>query len=358
MRELLDTMRGWQAEGIGFGRAVAVRTFNSAPRDVGAALLAADHERIAGSVSGGCVEGAAAEEVRRARRDGRARVLRYGISDEMAWDVGLACGGTIDVLVEPEVNAATLAAAEATAAGGEARVLVTRLPSDAPGPELGPHAAGTGEKPAEPIVVDAEGPTPGLLPAAVRTAAADARADSVSRTVAAEGRQWFVEAFAPAPRLVIVGAVHIAIPLVRIAREMGYRTVLVDRRATFATRDRFGEADELLVDWPERAFERIGLHPRDAVAVLSHDPKLDEPAIVEALRAGCEYVGAIGSRRTQTERIERLQAAGLTPGQLDRLHGPIGLDLGGRQPGEIALAIMAEIVAERRGGTARALAAG
>ena len=348
MRELLDTMHAWRAQGRGFGRAVTVRTFNSSPRDVGAVLLASDDGQIAGSVSGGCVEGATADEVGHARRDGRVRVIRYGISDEAAWDVGLACGGTIDVLVEPEVRAETIAAAEA--ADGT-QVLVTPLPADAPGPELAPHPTGAGEAPGTTVVVTEDALSTADLPPDVAAAAYQGLADGASRTVAAGGRQWFVEAFASPPRLVVVGAVHVAIPLVRYARTLGYRTVVIDRRSTFAAGDRFLEADELLVEWPEGGFDRIGLSATDAVAILSHDPKLDEPAIVEALRRGCRYVGAIGSRRTQAERRTRLLAAGVSDDELARLHGPIGLDLGGRTPAEVALAIMAEVVAERYGGS-------
>ena len=145
----------------------------------------------------------------------------------------------------------------------------------------------------------------------------------------------------------VVGAVHTALPLVRMARELGFRTIVVDRRATFASEERTHDADEVHVAWPEDAFATIGLGPRDSVAILSHDAKLDEPAIVGALRAGCRYVGAIGSRKTQAGRRERLLAAGLTDADLARLHGPIGLPLGGRAPAEVALAILAEIISER-----------
>jgi len=146
---------------------------------------------------------------------------------------------------------------------------------------------------------------------------------------------------------VVVGAVHTALPLVRMARELGFRTIVIDRRATFAAEERTHDADEVHVAWPDDAFVTIGLGPRDSVAILSHDAKLDEPAIVGALRAKCRYVGAIGSRKTQAGRRERLLAAGLTDADLARLHGPIGLPLGGRSPAEVALAILAEIVSER-----------
>jgi len=346
LRELLPTLREWQADGAGVGRAVLIRAFQSSPRRPGAVLLATDDGRIAGSVSGGCVEGATAEEVRRARHDGRSRVIRYGISDDLAWDVGLACGGIIDVLVEGEVRPEAIAAAEAAALGGPGGALLIPLPADAPGDELVQAEGGGGEPAAEAQLVHAIDEAPADLRVAVQAALTEDLSSVVrDRTE----RQWLVEAYAAPPRLVVVGAVHAALPLVRFAAELGYRTVLVDRRATFASEERTAEADEVHLAWPEDAFAAIGLHPGDSVAILSHDTKLDEPAIVGALRAGCRYVGAIGSRKTQAERRERLLAAGLTEADLARLRGPVGLDLGGRAPAEVALAVMAEITADRYG---------
>ena len=172
-----------------------------------------------------------------------------------------------------------------------------------------------------------------------------------SATVTAAGRQFFLEGYPAAPRLVIVGAVQVAMPLARIARELGYATVVVDGRAAFATSERFPDVDRLVVGWPDEVADEIDLGPTDAVAVLTHDVKFDEPAIVEGLRRGCRYVGAVGSRKTQADRRARLRAAGVTDAELARLRGPIGLDLGGRAPAETALAIMAEVVAERYGGS-------
>ena len=353
MQELLDTLATWTAEDQHVGRAVVVRTFGSAPRPEGAVLIRADDGRIAGSVSGGCVEGAAAAEIERARADGHSRVIRYGISDEEAWDVGLACGGTIDVLVEPAVTDAAVAGARERGVA-----IATILPADAPAADFGRHEPGDGAAPEPPITIHGDGRLVGSLgsaadDAALAAAAAEALLRGTSRTVTIRDRQVFVEAFPKKPRLVIVGAVEVARSLAVYAKELGYEVVVVDGRASFATLERFpaDRVDRLVVGWPDEVADEIGLGADDAVAVLTHDVKFDEPAIVEALRRGCRYVGAVGSKKTQGDRRERLREAGLTDAELDLLRGPVGLDLGGRNPAETALAIIAEVVAERYGGT-------
>jgi xanthine dehydrogenase accessory factor len=353
MKELLETLDGWVADGIGVGRAVVVRTFGSAPRPEGAVLLRADDGRIAGSVSGGCVEGAAANEIERARADGHSRVIRYGISDEEAWDVGLACGGTIDVLIEPVVPGPVVSGAR-----DRGRAVATVLPADAPPADFGRHEPGEGSVPERSIAVAADGSLDGSLGSAadddaLRSAAADALLRGTSRTVTIGDRQVFVEAFPVKPRLVIVGAVEVARSLAVFAKELGYEVVVVDGRASFATPERFPpeRVDRLVVGWPDEVADEIGLGRDDAVAVLTHDVKFDEPAIVEALRRGCRYVGAVGSKKTQGDRRARLRDAGVTEDELAHLRGPVGLDLGGRNPSETALAIIAEVVAERYGGS-------
>ena len=359
MKELLDTLSAWQEEGVDIGRAVVVRTFGSAPRPEGAVLLYASDGRIAGSVSGGCVEGAAAEEIARARADGHARVIRYGISDEQAWDVGLACGGTIDVLIEPAVPSTAVAAAiDSLGAGGHGRAVITPLPADAPPGDFGPHEPGPGATPQPTLAVHDDGHLEGTLgdPALdgqLVEQAMEALKRGMSRTVELGGRSLFVEVFPVRPRLVVVGAVEVARSLVRLAGELGFETVVIDGRASFATPERFPDVDGLVVGWPDEVADQIGLGPNDAVAVLTHDVKFDEPAIIEALRRRCRYVGAVGSRKTQAERARRLLEAGVSEEELARLRGPVGLDLGGRAPAETALAILAEVVAERYGGSGR-----
>ena len=271
--------------------------------------------------------------------------------------MGLACGGTIDVLVEPVVPPSAVRAAMASlGAGGSGAAVVTPLPVDSPPADLGPHEPGAGAPPEPTLLVHDDGRLEGTLGDAnldaelIRTAT-DALKRGLSRTVELGDRSLFIEVYPVRPRLVVVGAVEVARSLVRLARELGFETIVIDGRASFATPERFPEVDRLIVGWPDEIADQIGLGPNDAVAVLTHDVKFDEPAIVEALRRGCRYVGAVGSRKTQADRRARLLEAGVSESELAQLRGPVGLDLGGRNPAETALAILAEIVAERYGGS-------
>ncbi len=344
MRELLTQYDAWRAEGHEVGRAVVIRTYGSSPRQAGSVLLVADDGRMIGSVSGGCIEGAAAEAVLESRQRGDSRVIRYGVTNEEAWSVGLACGGTIDVLIEPNVPGTALAAARDPLAAADSvlgSTVITELPADTPS-DLADAVPATAE------ANDA---------AALEQLRRDALAAGRSQTARIENRHVFIESFPVPPRLVIVGATEVARSLVGLARHLGYVPVVIDARTAFATRERFPDVEHLLALWPDEAFDEIDLGPNDAVAVLSHDPKFDEPAIVEAFKRGARYVGAIGSRKTQAERRRRLLEAGVTESQLAQIRGPIGLDLGGREPGETALAILAEVVSVRRGGSSGAMAA-
>jgi len=362
MRELLPTIEAWTAEGQGVSRAVVIRTFGSSPRREGATMLRGEDGRISGSVSGGCVEGATAEFMEAAAVSGLQQVVRFGISDSEAWDVGLACGGTIDVLVQPAVPLAALEAVRASHHDRHAgRALATVLPAGSPGADIGASELGPPAPPAPPLVIHADGSLQGSLgdagrDAALVEAASSAISSGTSAIVELAGQQVFIEAFPVRPRLVVVGAVEVAVALIALGHGQGYETVLIDGRAAFATRERFPDVDQLVIGWPDEVADEVELGPGDAVAVLSHDPKFDDPAITAALERECRYVGAIGSRKTQRARRERLLAAGLSVEQLAHLRGPIGLDLGGREPAETALAIMSEIVAARHGASGGSLA--
>ena len=328
MRELAADLARFDAAGIP-GRAVVLGTWGSAPRPAGAVLLLAADGRMAGSVSGGCVENAVIEEIVAARARGTAKRLRYEVSDETAWSVGLACGGTIEVLAEPSVSMEVRSAMS----DGRGSVIVSALDCGARWRVL-----------EDGKVEGKESLGPDIISAAL-----DALRTERSLVHEARGtKHLFLEVFARAPELCIVGAGHIAQELVPLAGRMGFRTLVFDSRAAFLTRERFPEADELVAGWPaEELPKRLG--PGSYVAVLSHDPKLDEPCVRLALRSPVRYVGVIGSKKNQEKRRAALVAEGFTGAEIARLRGPIGLPLGGKQPNEVALSILAEMVKARYG---------
>ena len=337
MRDLLAAYDRLSAGSRRVGRAVVTSAWGSAPRPEGAAMLANEDGLMAGSVSGGCVESATADEIAAAIKRGTARLVTFGVTHEEAWAVGLACGGTIRVFVEPDVRPEIVAAARGP--GGE--VIATNI-----------EGPGTGAS----LRVSADGSVSGgteLPHDTIRDAALAALRREASGTISVERPEGvtsvFLEVFPRQPRLVIIGATHVAVALVPLARQLGYHTVVADGRAGFLTRERFPEAAELIPAWPAEAFDRIGLDETCYVCVLSHDPKFDEPAVRLVLRSPAAYIGAIGSRKTQAARRERLVAEGFMPDEIARIHGPIGLEIGGRSPAETALAILAETTRVRYG---------
>lgn len=321
------------------GRAVVLQVWGSAPRPEGSCLLATPDGKMAGSVSGGCVETAAAEEIREAIQGNRPKRVSWGVTHERAWEMGLSCGGTIEVLVEPSVRAEILESARAESGSVIATIIGGNAPigSGAVVSESGPDriVGNPGSALAGPIAALAKEALGGLT--------------SSVATVPGTDVEVFLEVFPRRPTLLVFGGVHIAMALVRMARPLGFRTVVGDGREGFLTRERFPDADQLILGWPDQVFREVGLDSATCVCLLTHDPKFDEPALELALRSPACYVGAIGSRKTQAHRRERLRAAGFSDAEIARLHGPIGLELGGRAPAEIALAILAEITAVRYG---------
>ncbi|WP_406482105.1 XdhC family protein [Streptomyces platensis] len=356
MLDLADALYRWLAEGRDIAVATVVAVDGSAPRDPGAALAVDSRGTVIGSVSGGCVEAAVHDLCTQALQDGQVVLERFGPDADDAFAVGLTCGGTIEVLVTP-IRADTpgrqvWAAALAAAAGGAAAALalVTRGPAELLGRPLLVHPDGSYEGGLDgPAELDraAADETHALLDAG-RTGTF-ALAESGARCGSA--LTLFVASSVPPPRMIIFGAVDFAAALVRTAKLLGYHVTVCDARPVFATRARFPEADDLVVDWPHRYLRRTETDSRTVLCVLTHDAKFDVPLLTVALRLPVAFVGAMGSRRTHEDRNRRLREAGLTARELARLRSPIGLDLGARTPEETALSIAAEIVAIRQGGT-------
>ncbi len=312
-----ETALDWHRSGKGAALATVVQTWGSAPRRVGSQLAIAGDGRIEGSVSGGCVEGAVIVEALEAIDEGEARLLEFGVSDEDAFAVGLACGGTIRVLVEP---------------------IGKVLPEDMLAELVAARAA------REPLAYEVN------VENGQRALRRDAHQDRLrmDRSGFEEDGQTFVAVHNPPLRLIVVGAVHIAQALVPMARIAGYDPAIIDPREAFATDARF-PGETILTDWPDEAVAQLGLDTRTALVLLTHDPKLDDPALEAALKADVFYIGALGSTRTHAKRVERMTRSGFSEAEIAQIHGPIGLDIGAASPSEIAVAILAQMTAVLRG---------
>ncbi|MFP7570759.1 XdhC family protein [Marivita sp. S2033] len=314
-----ETALAWHRKGTGAVLATVIETWGSAPRRVGSQLAISGDGEIEGSVSGGCVEGAVIVEALEALEEGASRVLEFGVSDDDAFAVGLACGGTIRVLVEPVGAVFPLDLLERLVELRAARRPVA-------------------------YVVDLE--------SGQRSLSQDGHdaAFRMDRSGFEPESTTFVAIHNPPLRLIVVGAVHIAQGLLPMARIAGYDPVLIDPRDAFGTETRF-PGETILHDWPDEAVSKLGLDTRTALVLLTHDPKLDDPALEQALRSTCFYIGALGSTRTHAKRVARLRDAGFTDAEIGRIHGPIGLDIGAASPAEIAVSILAEMTRVLRCGS-------
>ncbi|MHB8611485.1 MAG: XdhC family protein [Candidatus Dormibacteraceae bacterium] len=310
MREVLGELDAWTKAGEDIALATVVETWGSSPRPLGSKMVVTRSGKMAGSVSNGCIEGAVFEEAQKVLKSREPKIAAFGVADDVAFEVGLACGGHIEVFIEP------LASVH--------QQLIGMLETDQPATLRTNLVTGETEL--------VEGTPPGV-------------------GLAHRDGDWFTEPFLRPAHLIIIGAIHIAIPLHRMAKLMGYRVTVVDARAKFATTERFPEADELIAAWPDEAIARLTIDRSSYVVILTHDPKFDLPALRAVLTKDAGYLGAIGSRKTNQNRFDALRAEGFTEEQLSRVHGPIGLDLGGRGAEETALGILAEITATRFGGS-------
>ena len=320
MRELLSELDRWRSRGDRVAMARVVATRRSAPRPVGSKLIVSEQGELAGSVSGGCVESEVVEAAREVLAGGGPRLLTYGISDDLALSVGLPCGGEIDVWVsEPD---AELLQELASVAREDQRAV---------------------------SLVDLEGGTERLVRDGEEEVADELIRGGHSKVVEVEGSRVFADVFGPPPRLLVYGAVDTADALCAAARGIGWRTIAADARARFATPERLPNADEIIVAWPEEVLARVRPDHTTAIVVLTHDDKFDVPMLTGALETEAFYIGALGSRRNQERRRERLLEAGVDEASLERISGPAGLDIGAHSPAETAVSMLAEIMAVRAG---------
>jgi xanthine dehydrogenase accessory factor len=321
--DILRQLRAWQQAGQGTALATVVRTWGSSPRPVGSHLAVAGRGDFVGSVSGGCIEGAVIAEAQAMMADGRARLLEFGVSDEQAWEVGLACGGRVQVLVQTLADPVLDGLLTAHACNRPV-AWVTRLSDGVQ------------------CLVDEAGATNALALDEAVLAEVRSRFRTEQSGVLEADEDLFVRVYLSPLRLLVVGAVHIAQALAPMAQLAGYAVTVIDPRRAFASRERFPDVS-VSDEWPDEALARLAPDARTAVVTLSHDPKLDDPALIAALNSPAFYIGALGSTRTHAKRVARLGEAGFTA-LLPRIHAPVGLDLGGRSPAEIAVSILAQII--------------
>ncbi|WP_017571992.1 XdhC family protein [Nocardiopsis halotolerans] len=360
MRDIRAAVSDLYASGETFALATVIDTYKSSPRDAGAAMLVSASGEVVGSVSGGCVEGAVYEEALEAIRTGVPVRRTYGVSDDDAFSVGLTCGGTLHMFVEPVSRATYAQLGSVIGAIDEhqpvAVATIVSDPSDAgrvgrrrvvwPG-----HAEGDlgSDRLADALDDDVRG-----MLAQGSTGLLRYGTDGQRR---GDELEVFVQSFAPAPRMLVFGAIDFAAAVADLGTYLGYRVTVCDARPVFATAKRFPTAEEVVVKWPHVFLDEIAdeIDERTAICVLTHDPKFDVPVLRVALGTRAGYIGAMGSRRTHEDRLERLREAGVREEELERLHSPIGLDLGARTPEETAVSIAAELVQTRWGGSGRAL---
>jgi len=355
MRDILQGVLPWYRQGTRFAVATVVRTWSSSPRPIGAAMAVCETGEVVGSVSGGCVEGAVYEVAQKVLETGQPELVTYGVSDGDALRVGLTCGGTLELFVQL-VDVAAFEHLQLLADAVEAHqpVAVATVVAGAASPGgrmvITPeHTYGSlgGDRLDQAVTDDARGMlghgTTGLLHLGRE---GERRVEDLS---------VFVESYAPPPRMIVFGAIDFAAAMARIGKFLGYHVTVVDARPIFATRKRFPDVDELIVQWPHKYLEQVEIDERTVLCVLTHDPKFDVPLLTLALRTKAGYIGAMGSRRTHEDRLQRLREAGMTEQELARMCSPIGLDLGARTPEETALSIAAEITARMWGGTGKPL---
>lgn len=336
MRDILETVNQWIAEDRPIALATVTETWGSAPRGTGSKMAVTDQMAMIGSVSGGCVETAVIREAVESLKDGKPRLLHYGVSDDTAWDVGLTCGGRISIYVEPLDRQWW-------------RLATKKVEADMPAVTLtvleGEYAGAKALYSYETFLYATDN-----LPRSAEVPFADMGNKAVkSGRAEVAGLNVLIDAQRPRPHLIIIGGVHVAMPLTDFAHRLGFRVSLVDPRKVFASQERFPDVSAISHRYPDRALPELGLNADTYVAVLTHDPKIDDKALITALPSTARYVGVLSSKKTHEKRLERLRAAGIGEDLLARIYTPIGIDIAASTPEEIALCILAQIVGVRNG---------
>ena len=329
---ILDTAANWRAEGRKVAFATVVTTWGSSPRSVGSQLAADEKGEFVGSVSGGCVESAVISEARTILKGAPPKLLEFGVSDEMAWEVGLACGGKVEIFVQ-------------SLAGQDEVLSALRRVRASRKPALVAIDLADGRSA---LLAEGEDAGDGELRAALAPDIARAQTEERSRVVERDGHRYFLQVFSQPRRLALVGAVHVAQALIPMAVAAGYDVTVIDPRSAFAAASRFPGVT-MVSQWPKAALASFELDRRSALVSLTHDPKIDDPALAAALRSEAFYIGALGSRKTHAARLGRLKEQGFSDAELARIHAPVGLPIGAISPAEIAVSILAEITQAMRG---------
>lgn len=339
MRDILSDVERWRTQGKRIALATVVQTWGSAPRRAGSKLGLASDGQFSGSVSGGCVENAVIETGLDVLKTDRPQLLHFGVADETAWEVGLACGGSIDIFVKP-LDEKSYNEIRSVIQDNQQAVLATVISGsdDVLGHELFIREDGN-------LFGDISNDRRAKI---VELANETFVTGESHRAMLDDVTEVFLEFISPPPTLIAVGGVHITVALMSLAKTLGYRTVVIDPRGAWGNEERFPNADQLIQAWPDKAFEQVKVTRSTAITMLTHDPKLDDPAVKIALNSPAFYVGALGSKTTNAKRRARLLGDGITDEQYARLHAPIGIDIGAASPEEIALAIMAEVVSAYR----------
>lgn len=338
MREIIKDVDGWlQEDGTEIALATVIQTWGSAPRKTGSKMAITQDGRISGSVSGGCVEGAVAEAAFETLQTKQGQLLHFGVADEEAWEVGLACGGNIDVFVEVLDGPAYKFARQKTLDNKTGYVLTY---IDGPQSIKGQKLFFDWNN--APPLIEASGLSDSISKNIMEMRKSQRIALDHERTI-------FVDIIQAAPTLVIVGGVHVSVTLTAMAKLLDYSVIVIDPRRAFGNQERFPNVDKLIQEWPIKAFENIELNKDTAVALLTHDPKIDDPALEIVLKSPVFYIGALGSQKTHAKRQARFIKKGFDQSIISRIHAPIGQDIGAESPEEIAVSILAEIVASKHG---------